>query len=71
MLAHDEAARAAYIADPAAYADRYTLAPAQRVALLALDVPAMVAMGAHPLVPFLANLQVQRQREPTCSDSDI
>jgi 2,3-dihydroxyphenylpropionate 1,2-dioxygenase len=61
-LAHEEAARAAYIAHPAGYADRYTLAPAQRVALLALDVPAMVAMGAHPLVPFLANLQVQRQR---------
>jgi len=61
-LAHDRTARAAYIADPAAYADRYTLAPAQRAALIALDVPAMVAMGAHPLVPFLANMQVQRQR---------
>jgi hypothetical protein len=24
----------------------------------------MVAMGAHPLVPFLANMQVQRQRKP-------
>ena len=63
-LAHDEAARAAYIADPAAYADRHRLVPAQRAALVALDVPAMVAMGAHPLVPFLANMQVQRQRKP-------
>ena len=61
-LAHDRSARAAYIADPAAYADRYTLSPAQRAALIALDVPAIVAMGAHPLVPFLANMQVQRQR---------
>jgi 2,3-dihydroxyphenylpropionate 1,2-dioxygenase len=61
-LAHDPAARATYIADPAAYCDRYKLAPAQRTALVALDVPAMVAMGAHPLVPFLANMQVQRQR---------
>jgi 2,3-dihydroxyphenylpropionate 1,2-dioxygenase len=61
-LAHSEAARAAYIADPAAYADRYKLQPAQRAALLALDVPAIVGMGTHPLVPFLANMQVQRQR---------
>ncbi|HEV3175547.1 MAG TPA: hypothetical protein VGZ72_06135 [Stellaceae bacterium] len=63
-LAHDEAARAAYIADAAGYADRYKLVPAQRAALMALDVPALVAMGAHPLVPFLANMQVQRQRRP-------
>jgi 2,3-dihydroxyphenylpropionate 1,2-dioxygenase len=63
-LAHDEAARADYIADPAAFADRHGLAPAQRAALIALDVPAMVAMGAHPLVPFLANMHVQRQRKP-------
>jgi 2,3-dihydroxyphenylpropionate 1,2-dioxygenase len=61
-LAHDEAARAAYLADPAAYADRHKLDPAQRAALVVLDVPAIVAMGAHPLVPFLANLQIQRQR---------
>jgi len=63
-LAHGAEARAAYIADPAAYADRYKLEPAQRAALVALDVPAIVGMGAHPLVPFLANMQVQRQRGP-------
>ena len=62
-LAHDHAARVAYIADPAGYAGRYKLAAAQRTALVALDVPAMVAMGTHPLVPFLANMQVQRQRK--------
>ena len=61
-LAHDQTARAAYIGDPAAYADRFKLAAAQRDALVALDVPKMVAMGTHPLVPFLANMQVQRQR---------
>ncbi|HUK08937.1 MAG TPA: hypothetical protein VLX09_13775 [Stellaceae bacterium] len=63
-IAHDEAARAAYIADPTAYAARYPLAAEQRTALVALDVPAMVAIGVHPLVPFLANLQVQRLRAP-------
>ena len=30
--------------------------------LVALDLEAMVAMGAHPLVPFLARMQIQRLR---------
>jgi 2,3-dihydroxyphenylpropionate 1,2-dioxygenase len=38
------------------------LPPEQRTALIALDLPAMVKMGAHPLVPFLAQLQIQRLR---------
>jgi 2,3-dihydroxyphenylpropionate 1,2-dioxygenase len=61
-LAHDPDQRAQYLADAAAYADRFKLSPEQRQALIALDMPAIVAMGAHPLVPFLANLQVQRLR---------
>ncbi len=61
-LAHEAASRDAFLADPAAYADRFDLAPAQRAALIALDVPAIVAMGTHPLVPFLAGMQVQRMR---------
>ena len=62
-LAHDPANRAQYLEDAAAYADCFKLSSEQRQALLALDVPAMVAMGAHPLVPFLANMQVQRARQ--------
>jgi 2,3-dihydroxyphenylpropionate 1,2-dioxygenase len=61
-LAHEAEKRALYIADAAAYADQFKLSDAQRQALIALDLPAIVAMGAHPLVPFLANLQVQRLR---------
>ncbi len=61
-LAHDAAARRNYLANPAAFAERYRLDAAQRAALIALDVPAIVAMGSHPLVPFLANMQVQRLR---------
>jgi 2,3-dihydroxyphenylpropionate 1,2-dioxygenase len=61
-LAHDEASRAAFLADPGAYADRFRLPPPQRAALVALDTRAIVAMGGHPLVPFLANMQVERQR---------
>ncbi|MEQ8967590.1 MAG: hypothetical protein RID91_17385 [Azospirillaceae bacterium] len=61
-LAHEPAARADYLSDPGGYADRYSLTDAQRAALVAMDVPAMVEMGAHPLVPFLANMQVQRHK---------
>jgi 2,3-dihydroxyphenylpropionate 1,2-dioxygenase len=61
-LAHDEASRAAFLADAGAYANRFRLTSAQRAALLALDTSAIAALGAHPLVPFLANMQVERQR---------
>ncbi len=61
-LAHDEASRAAFLADAEAYADRFRLTAVQRDALTALDTRAIVALGAHPLVPFLANMQVERQR---------
>ena len=33
---------------------RFKLPPDQREALVKLDMPAIVKMGAHPLVPFLA-----------------
>ncbi len=62
-LAHDEASRAAFFADPAGYAARYALSPAQRAALTALVTKALAAMGMHPLVPFLARLQIDRQRQ--------
>jgi len=61
-LAHDEEMRRQYLADSAAYADRFRLTPPQRAALLALDTPAITAMGVHPLVPFLASMQIERQR---------
>jgi 2,3-dihydroxyphenylpropionate 1,2-dioxygenase len=61
-LAHEPAAREAYLADPAAYAAHHRLNEAHTAALVALDVPAIVALGAHPLVPFLARMQIQRLR---------
>jgi 2,3-dihydroxyphenylpropionate 1,2-dioxygenase len=61
-LAHDDASRAAYLADAGAYADRFRLTPDQRAALIALDLPGLTAMGVHPLVPFLGRMQVERQR---------
>ena len=61
-LAHDEEMRREYLTNVVAYADRFRLTAPQRAALLALDTPAIVAMGAHPLVPFLARMQIERQR---------
>ena len=61
-LAHDAELRAQYVADAGAFADRYRLPPEQREALIKLDLPTMVKMGAHPLVPFLAQLQIGRLR---------
>ena len=38
------------------------LPPDQREALIKLDLPSIVKTGAHPLVPFLAQLQIERSR---------
>ena len=61
-LAHEADKRAEYVANAAAYADKFRLPPDQRDALVKLDMPAIVKMGAHPLVPFLAQMQIQRLR---------
>jgi 2,3-dihydroxyphenylpropionate 1,2-dioxygenase len=62
-LAHQDINRTQFISDAAAYADKFKLSGEQREALIKLDVPAIVKMGAHPLVPFLANMQIQRLRK--------
>lgn len=64
-LAHQAADREAWLNDPAAFADRYQLPADHREALIALDLPRMTAIGAHPLVAFLANMQVDRLRKNT------
>ena len=66
-LAHDAELRAQYMADARAFADRFRLPPEQREALIKLDLQSIVRMGAHPLVPFLAQLQIQRLRPGACS----
>ena len=54
--------REQYIKDASAFADRFHLPPDQREALIKLDMPSIVKMGAHPLVPFLAQLQMKQAR---------
>jgi 2,3-dihydroxyphenylpropionate 1,2-dioxygenase len=61
-LAHEDSARQEYLTDPQAYAAHFELTSEQHRLLVTLDVPAIVAIGGHPLVPFLANMQIQRLR---------
>jgi 2,3-dihydroxyphenylpropionate 1,2-dioxygenase len=61
-LAHDAAARERYVQDPVAYAAGCALPAEQAAALTRLDTQAIVALGVHPLVPFLAHLQIDHLR---------
>jgi 2,3-dihydroxyphenylpropionate 1,2-dioxygenase len=61
-LAHEAERRVEFFADRTAYADRFRLTGEQRAALLALDQEAIVALGTHPLLPFLARMQVERDK---------
>lgn len=62
-LAHDAAKRTEYMENPQSFADQAGLSPEHREALVKLDVPALVELGVHPLVPFLANMHIQRLRK--------
>ncbi len=61
-LANDDAARADYLRDPAAYAKSAGLAPDEERALAALDQTGMLKLGIHPLVFFLARMQIEHER---------
>jgi 2,3-dihydroxyphenylpropionate 1,2-dioxygenase len=61
-LRSDRGATAAFLADPGAFADGYDIDAAARAALVALDEPALRGMGVHPLLGFLARLEVDLAR---------
>ena len=62
-LAHDQQRRSDYLRDPEAYADQFRVTAPQRAALLELNTRELVRIGVHPLVAFLARMQVERQRK--------
>jgi len=62
-LAHDGAERAKFLSDPQAYAGALAIAPAEKVALAAMDQSALLKLGVHPFLPFMAKLQIDRQRD--------
>jgi 2,3-dihydroxyphenylpropionate 1,2-dioxygenase len=59
-LANDAGTRARYLADRAAFASGAGVVGKQAEALIAMDLKAFVGMGVHPLVPFLANMHIER-----------
>lgn len=65
----ETAAADAFIADREAFADRYALDAGARAALVALDEAALRTIGVHPLLGFLARLQIdltqRARRTPT------
>ncbi len=61
-LANNEAERTRYLKDTKAYAAAAGLEADEQSALAKLDQGQILALGIHPLVFFLANLQVERQR---------
>jgi 2,3-dihydroxyphenylpropionate 1,2-dioxygenase len=60
-LANDAAERARYRGDPHAYAGGAGLAVDETAALASLDEGKLLALGIHPLVPFLVRLQLERE----------
>ena len=62
-LANNAAERARFLANPVAYAAATDLVPAERDALARLDQAKMLALGIHPLVFFLAQMQLEQERK--------
>ncbi len=62
-LANDADARAAFACDAAAFARHQGLDGVHATLLAASDFKAIVALGVHPLVPFLARMQIERERK--------
>ncbi|MGH7088422.1 MAG: hypothetical protein ACREFQ_05935, partial [Stellaceae bacterium] len=61
-LANDPAERAQFAADRKSYVARLELEPAEEKALAALDQGELLGLGIHPLVYFLANMQIEHDR---------
>ncbi len=59
-LANEPDARLQFLADAGAYAAGAGLTEPEQAALRTLDQSALLKLGIHPLVPFLARLQLER-----------
>ncbi len=60
-LANDAAARQAFARDASAFAKSKGLEGTQAALLAASDFKAITELGVHPLVPFLARMQIERE----------
>jgi 2,3-dihydroxyphenylpropionate 1,2-dioxygenase len=64
-LANDERERRRFVGDPRAFAAASSLAPDEERALASFDQTQLLALGIHPLVFFLAQLQIEHERRQT------
>jgi 2,3-dihydroxyphenylpropionate 1,2-dioxygenase len=62
-LAHSAVARERYLENPQAFAAEHGLAAEHAGWLAELDTASIVTAGVHPLVPFLARMQIERERK--------
>ena len=62
LLSNDPAERTRFVADPRGYAAAAGLAADETAALASLDMERMRALGVHPMVPFLARLQIDHEK---------
>jgi 2,3-dihydroxyphenylpropionate 1,2-dioxygenase len=62
-LSLDAAERQRWHQDPTGYAASTGFEPGQQKALAAMDQLQFAALGVHPLVSFLAHLQIDRERK--------
>jgi len=53
-----------FLDDPAGSLAALDLTPAARAALSPIDRDALVAMGAHPYLVFMADLRLRQSRDP-------
>ncbi len=64
-LANDAEARIAFARDATGFVKSKGLDGAHAALLAASDFKAITALGVHPLVPFLARMQIERERKNT------
>jgi 2,3-dihydroxyphenylpropionate 1,2-dioxygenase len=67
-LANDPLEREKYLADPKAYVAALGVSPKERKALLAINEKEMGKLGIHPFLPFMARMQLERQRRAADGD---
>lgn len=62
-IANDAADRKIFLADRAGFAATLDISAEERAALVAMDEKALSQLNVHPFVPFMARLQIERERQ--------
>ena len=60
-IANNAAERSRFATDRAAFVAELDIAGVEKQALVEMDVKAFATLGIHPFVPFMAQLQLDRE----------